>query len=44
LEENSSIRDDRESKAANTEIPEDAEVEVTVEWNGNTETFILTQQ
>jgi major membrane immunogen (membrane-anchored lipoprotein) len=44
LEENGSIRDDRESKAANAKIPEDAEVEVTVEWNGNTETFTLTQQ
>jgi hypothetical protein len=44
LEENGSIRDSRESRATNAEIPEDAKVEVTVEWNGNTETFTLTQQ
>jgi hypothetical protein len=44
LDENGSIRDDRESRATNAEISEDAEVEVTVEWNGNSETFTLTKQ
>ncbi|WP_456274839.1 hypothetical protein [Bacillus sp. AK031] len=44
LGENGSIRDDRESRADDAEIPEEAEIEVTVEWNGHTETFTLTEQ
>jgi hypothetical protein len=44
LEENGSIRDKRETTTGNNTIPEDAEIEVKVEWNGNTETFTLTQQ
>ncbi|MGD6966350.1 hypothetical protein ACQCVP_07975 [Rossellomorea vietnamensis] len=42
LGENGSIRHSRESRA-DAIIPEDAEIEVTVEWNGNTETFTLTR-
>ncbi|WP_409251663.1 hypothetical protein V1502_16200 [Bacillus sp. SCS-153A] len=44
LDENGSIRDGRESRASTGEIPEDAEVEVTVEWNGQTETFTLNRE
>lgn len=44
LAENGSMRDSREFRTTNAEIPEDAEIEVTVEWRGNTETFTLTKQ
>ncbi|RIW32061.1 hypothetical protein D3H55_14415 [Bacillus salacetis] len=43
LKKNGSIRDDRESRATDSKIPEDAEIEVTVKWNDNTETFTLTR-
>ncbi|MBH9968976.1 hypothetical protein [[Bacillus] enclensis] len=42
LGENGSISQSRESRA-DANIPEDAEIEVTVEWNGDTETFTLTR-
>ncbi|WP_223701725.1 hypothetical protein [Sutcliffiella deserti] len=44
LQENGSLRDYKEADPTNAKISEDTEVEVTVEWNGNTETFKLTKK
>ncbi|EDL66648.1 hypothetical protein [Bacillus sp. SG-1] len=41
---NGTIRDTTESRTRNAEIPEDTEIEVTVEWNDVSETFTLTKE
>ncbi|WP_421382701.1 hypothetical protein ACOJQI_00930 [Bacillus salacetis] len=41
LEENGSIRHVDEANPTNAKVDENTKVEVTVEWNGNTETFNL---
>jgi len=42
LGENGTILDSDESNPTNAKISENSEVKVTVKWNGNTETLILT--
>jgi hypothetical protein len=44
LEENGSIRHVDEANPTNAKVTEHTKVKVTVEWNGNTETFKLQKQ
>ncbi|WP_417899810.1 hypothetical protein ABN702_05870 [Bacillus haimaensis] len=44
LQENGSIEDYSEANPTNAQVSEHTEVEVTVEWNGKTETFKLTKK
>lgn len=44
LEEDGTIRNKSEANPTNAQVNENTEVEVTVEWNGNTETFKLSRQ
>nr|WP_220127313.1 hypothetical protein [Halobacillus locisalis] len=41
LNENGFVKGGSEANPTNAQATENTEVEVTVEWNGNTETFIL---
>jgi hypothetical protein len=44
LEENGTLRDRDEANPTNAKVNEDTPVEVTVEWNGNVETFKLSKK
>ncbi|WP_241655829.1 hypothetical protein [Halobacillus litoralis] len=43
LKENGTIIDSDTANPTNSKVSEHTEVEVTVEWNGNTETFKLSK-
>ncbi|WP_053218296.1 hypothetical protein [Virgibacillus senegalensis] len=44
LEENGTLTDSDEANPTNAKVTEYTEVEVTVEWNDNVETFVLSKQ
>ncbi|MEH7484463.1 hypothetical protein V7157_26005 [Neobacillus drentensis] len=44
LDENGTLRDKDEANPTNAKVTENTEVEVTVEWNENKETFKLSKQ
>ncbi|WP_223490599.1 MULTISPECIES: hypothetical protein [Sutcliffiella] len=44
LQENGTVEDYSEANTTNAQVSEHTEVEVTVEWNGKTETFKLTKK
>jgi hypothetical protein len=44
LGQNGSLRDSNEANPTNAKVSEHTMVEVTVEWNGNIETFKLSKQ
>lgn len=41
LEENGTLKDNDEANPTNAKVNKNSEIEVTVKWNGNTETFKL---
>lgn len=43
LEEDGTLRNSSEANPTNAKVTEHTDVEVTVEWNGNTETFKLSK-